>query len=98
METYDFKNEITNNDYRIDREYIVVYSYNNRFSNENEINEIKKIAKDEQLKIIAVEGYQSWADEYLAVNPFQLFNVFKNAKYIFTDTFLIWTHLGLFQK
>lgn len=84
---YDFKNEIANNDYRIDEEYIVVYSYNNRFSNENEINEIKKIAKEEQLKIIAVEGYQSWADEYLAINPFQLFNVFKNAKYIFTDTF-----------
>lgn len=84
---YDFKNEIADNDYKVDEDYLVVYSYNNRFSNKNEISKIKKIAKEENLKIIAVEGYQSWADEYLAVNPFELFNVFKNAKYIFTDTF-----------
>lgn len=84
---YDFKKEILENTIDCFDDYMIIYSYNNRFSNLEEIKEIKDFARKYCLKIIAVEGYQYWTDRYIAVNPFQLFNLFDNAKYIVTDTF-----------
>lgn len=84
---YDFKNEIKTHKYKKRSKYIVVYSYNYRFSNEKEIKKIKQYAKENHCKIYAVEGLQKWTDKYLSVNPFSLFDLFKNAEAIFTDTF-----------
>ena len=84
---YDFKNEIKTHTYKKESKYIVIYSYNYRFSNENEIKKIKQYAKSNHCKIYAVEGLQKWTDRYLAVNPFELFELFRNAEAVFTDTF-----------
>lgn len=84
---YDFRNEIKTHNYKKRGKYIVIYSYNYRFSNEDEIRKIKRYAKKNHCKIYAVEGLQKWADKYLAVNPFELFELFRNAEAVFTDTF-----------
>jgi len=84
---YKFENEIVENTYEYDSDYMIVYSYNYRFSDLVEIEEIRRFAKKYKLKIIAVQGIQNWTDEYIAVNPFQLFSLFDRAKFIVTDTF-----------
>lgn len=84
---YDFESEIKTHEYKRKSKYIVIYSYNYRFSNENEIKKIKLYAKKNHCKIYAVEGLQKWTDKYLAVNPFELFELFRNAEAVFTDTF-----------
>ena len=84
---YDFRNEIKTYNYKKKSKYIVIYSYNYRFSNKDEIRKIKQYAKKNHCKIYAVEGLQKWTDKYLAVNPFELFELFRNAEAVFTDTF-----------
>lgn len=84
---YDFGNEIKAHNYKKRGKYIVIYSYNYRFSNQDEIRKIKRYAKKNHCKIYAVEGLQKWTDKYLAVNPFELFELFRNAEAVFTDTF-----------
>lgn len=84
---YDFGNEIKAHNYKKRGKYVVIYSYNYRFSNQDEIRKIKRYAKKNHCKIYAVEGLQKWTDKYLAVNPFELFELFRNAEAVFTDTF-----------
>lgn len=82
---YDFEDEIK--DFKLNYKYMIVYSYNNRFKDKKEQEEIIKFAEKNKLKIIAVEGYQDWIDKYVACSPFELLSLFKNASYIVTDTF-----------
>lgn len=70
-----------------EQEYIVIYGYDNRINDQNEINEIKQFAKQNNLKTIGVGFYQRWCDKNILVEPFELLEYFKNAAYIITDTF-----------
>lgn len=67
--------------------YIVIYGYDNRINDEKEIKAIKEFAKKNGLKTIGVGFYQRWCDKNILVEPFELLEYFKNAKYIITDTF-----------
>ena len=67
--------------------YMIIYSYNFRFKNYNEIREIRQYAQKHRLKVIAVEGCQTWTDKYVAVNPFEIFDLFRQAECVITDTF-----------
>lgn len=69
------------------QEYILIYGYDNRINDLNEIEAIKKFAKNRNLKIISAGFYQRWCDQNILVNPFELLSYVKNAKYIITDTF-----------
>jgi len=69
------------------KRYCIVYSYPNRFHNQDEILEIKKFAKEHCLTLISLGGYQMWIDKPYALSPFQLLKAFKNADFVITDTF-----------
>lgn len=71
----------------LEKDYLIVYSYTNRIKDKNEIEEIKKFAKENNLKIYCVQGLLPWCDEFKEWSPFEVMAGFKNAKYIITDTF-----------
>jgi hypothetical protein len=70
-----------------DRNYILIYSYDNRISDENEIKVIKEFAKKHNKKLICVGFYQNWCDKNILATPFVFLRYIKNADYIITDTF-----------
>ena len=66
-------------------DYILVYSY---ISNDEVIGRIKKVARDNDLKIVAVGYRQLWCDKvFMGVGPFEWLSLFENAKTILTSTF-----------
>ena len=67
--------------------YIVVYGYDNRINEPEIISEIKKFAKEKNLKIIALGMEQKWCDQNYLPHPFELLSLFRDANYIITDTF-----------
>ena len=81
---YNFENEIIDN--VEDENYIIVYSYNLRFS-EKENETIKSFAKKHNKKIICLGMYQTCCDKYIPADPLEVLAYFKKADYIFTDTF-----------
>lgn len=83
----DFKKELQSISIDIDKDYILIYGYDNRINNKDEIDAIKKFARDRNLKIISAGFYQRWCDKNILVEPFELLKYVKNAKYIITDTF-----------
>ena len=70
-----------------DKNFILVYSYDNRLKEEEYILEIKKFAKNKNLKTISVNFYQEWCDKNIVMHPFEVLSYFKNAEYVVTDTF-----------
>lgn len=81
---YNFENDIIDN--VEDDNYIIVYSYNLRFS-EKENETIKSFAKKHNKKIICLGMYQTCCDKYIPADPLEVLAYFKKADYIFTDTF-----------
>lgn len=67
--------------------YILVYSYDNNMNKKEEIENIKRFAKKEKMKILSVGFYHEWCDESINVSPVDLIRYIKNAEYVFTDTF-----------
>lgn len=67
--------------------YILIYSYDFRFSDKNIIKQIKNMAKKEACKIYSVGFYQNWCDKNIVTDPIKLLSFFKYAQYIITDTF-----------
>lgn len=67
--------------------YILIYSYDFRFSDEDMIRQIRKIAERKKCKIYSVGFYQSWCDKNIVDTPLNLLGYFKHAQYIVTDTF-----------
>lgn len=81
---YNFENDVIDN--VKEKDYIIVYSYNLRFSKE-ENDAITKFAKKHNKQIIGVGNYQSCCDKYIPAHPLEVLAYFKHADYIFTDTF-----------
>ena len=68
--------------------FILIYSYDFRFSDKAIIERIKNLAKEQHCAIYSVGFYQDWCDKNILPDPYELLNVyFKKAKYIITDTF-----------
>lgn len=67
--------------------FVLVYSYTNRICNPIEVNEIKRFAKKNGLKIVCAGVFQYWCDYNIPVTSFQLLGYFKKASYVVTDTF-----------
>lgn len=68
------------------RDYIIVYAYNGRIS-EEEGEVIRRYARRNGKKIIAVSGNQKFCDQYIYGHPLEILGYFKHADYIITDTF-----------
>lgn len=83
---YTFEKELKN--VTIDeKDYILIYAYDDRISDKNVIKETKEFAKKNDLTIISAGVFQAWADKNIVCTPFELLAYFKNATYILTDTF-----------
>lgn len=67
--------------------YILVYSYDFRFSDKGIIKQIRELARKNKCRIYSVGFYQDWCDKKIVTDPVQLLNYFYNAQYIVTDTF-----------
>ncbi len=71
---------------KIDENYIVVYAYWGRITSE-EAEAIKVFAELKKKKIICLCGPQKYLDNFMSPEPYQLLSYFRDADYIFTDTF-----------
>ena len=69
---------------KIDKPYILVYTYG---LNQEKVNTIKQYAKENNLKIIATGSLCEWADINIAVNSFEWLWLVKNAECVITTTF-----------
>lgn len=69
------------------KNYILVYAYDNRISDEKEIAAIKAFAKMENKILISFGVYQRWCDKNVVCSPLELIAYFDGADYIITDTF-----------
>ena len=70
-----------------EKDYIIVYSYPNRIKGKEEIEAIKRFAKEKGKKLISICFYFPWCDETVIPHPFEVLGYMKNASYIITDTF-----------
>lgn len=68
------------------KDYIIVYAYNSRIS-EEESKVIQRFARENNKKIVAVSGNQSFCDQYVYCHPLEVLSYFRHADYIITDTF-----------
>lgn len=69
------------------KDYILVYSYSRRISDPEEIEAIKKFARDNNKKLLTIGNHQGWEDVSLDLMPFEMLAYVKHADYIITDTF-----------
>lgn len=70
-----------------EEKYILVYSYDNNMNKLNEIENIKKFAKENNLKIYSVGFYHKWCDKNINVDPIELLEYVNSAELVMTDTF-----------
>ncbi len=78
---FDDKNYLS----QMNNEFILVYG---DYFNNNQVQNIKKISKINNWKIISVGFYNKWADKnIISLNPLDLVNFFINSKLIFTSMF-----------
>ena len=66
--------------------YMVVYGYYHRFS-EEEGNFIMSFAKKRNLKVVILNAHQIFGDEFIRCRPDEMLGYFKKAEYVVTDTF-----------
>lgn len=67
--------------------YLLVYSYDQNMNTEEEVNCIKRFAKEQGLKILSPGFYHSWVDYNINVDPVELLRYFRFADFVLTDTF-----------
>lgn len=68
----------------IDEPYLLVYTYG---LSENTIVEIKNLARQKKLSIIATGSKCDWADKNLVPNPFEWLSLIKHSEAVITSTF-----------
>jgi hypothetical protein len=84
---YGFEKEIEELTKPEIKDYLLVYSYDNRMNSPEEINEIRSYAKANGLKTLSPGFYHSWCDYNINADPIHLLRYFKYAKGVVTDTF-----------
>ena len=72
---------------KIRKPYLLVYAYENRISDPEEIQQIKDYARENKLQIISVGMQQRWCNHNIKASAFELLGYVKNADCIVTDTF-----------
>ncbi len=82
---YNFKANIKPIEYK--EKFILVYSYDGRIKVNKQIQELIDFAHINNYKLIGVGSYNTFCDENLIPDPFELLSYFKKASYILTDTF-----------
>lgn len=67
--------------------YLLIYAYDKRMNDPQEIEAIKTYARKKQLKIVSAGFYHSWCDLNIPADPIELLSLFKFATAVITDTF-----------
>ena len=70
-----------------DKDYIILYSYENNLNKPEEVEAIRSYAKKHGLKVYATAYYHGWCDKNIQSTPNELLGWIKNAKMVVTDTF-----------
>ena len=85
----DFSKEIEHaeKNLKLPEKYCIVYSYYNRINNADEINSIKNFCKKHGFKIVTIGAPQMWVKNHMVLTPFEVLATFKNADFVYTDTF-----------
>ncbi len=84
---YGFVKEIAEMDKPGQRDYVLVYSYDNRMNSPEEIASIKSYAKRHNLKTLSPGFYHGWCDINVNTDPIKLLSYFQYAHTVITDTF-----------
>lgn len=82
---YPFEKEIIECDFH--KPFVLIYSYDNRIINQNEVRAIKEYAKENRLEIVCAGVFQYWCKYNVPVSSFQLLGYFRKADAVITDTF-----------
>ena len=85
----DFSQEIesTHVNKKLPKRYCIVYSYNGRINNQNEIQMVTDFCKRNKMTLVSIGGYQKWVHKHLVLTPFEVLKAFENATFVITDTF-----------
>lgn len=84
----NFDKEIKeNSNIKLPNKFCIIYSYYNRIDSKEEIKEIKKFCKQNNMKIITLGAPQFWTSNHIVLNPFELLYAFSKAEFVITDTF-----------
>lgn len=84
---YGFENEIAQLKSPAEKNYLLVYAYDNRMNSSEEVAAIMAYAKSRGLKTLSPGFYHSWCDVNVNTDPINLLAYFKNATEVITDTF-----------
>lgn len=84
---YGYKNEIAHLSAPKEKNYLLIYAYDNRMNTIEEVEAIKAYAKSQGLKTLSSGFYHEWCDINVDVDPINLLTYFKHAAEVVTDTF-----------
>lgn len=84
---YGYENEIRDLQRPNLPKYILIYAYENRFNDPNEIKSVRDYAKKNGLVVVSPGFYHGWADYKINTDPIELLRYFKYAECVITDTF-----------
>ena len=84
---YGYKKEMEGKCRPIQEKYMVVYAYDQRMNDAAEISAIRVFARNHSLRIISPGFYHRWVDRNVNPTPDEIFNWFKYAECVVTDTF-----------
>jgi hypothetical protein len=82
---FDFVPYMVNNKAR--PPFILLYAYEDRFNDRDEIDAIVSFSKKMNMEIISVLGHQEWCKNNLILSPFEVLSYFNKAEYVIADTF-----------
>lgn len=72
---------------RIQKKYLVVYSYSRNLNTKEEIAAIKRYATEKNMLIVSPGAYHSWCDKNIACSTIEWLQIVNEAEEVITDTF-----------
>lgn len=70
-----------------DKDYLLVYSYDKRMNDLEDVKKIRVFADSKGWKIYSVGFYHKWCDKNINADPLELLGWFRHARFVVTDTF-----------
>lgn len=84
---YGYSSEIEKLGRPIRDSYLLVYAYDSRMNDPDEVLCIRDYAQRKGLKVVSCGFYHQWCNRNIDVNPINLLGWFKHADEVITDTF-----------
>lgn len=74
-------------DRRLPENYCIIYSYEDRINDSNEIQAILDFCNENKLVPVTIGGRQKWCKKHYICSPFECLTAFKYSSFVITDTF-----------